>query len=113
MRHILVPTDFSETARTAFEHALELCQDPHDRITLLHVSDTENFTETLIGLDAIGYLSNTLELPSMSTGCTPSFDVDELKIATQQRLEECIDATWRRELQLRRPLKLDVRHSRS
>ena len=98
MRHILVPTDFSQTSRAALEYAIELCQDSHDRITLLHVSDTEDPTETLIGLDAIGYLSNTLELPPTSTGCAPSFDVDELQKATRQRLEECIDATCAREI---------------
>ena len=95
MRHILVPTDFSEAARAALEYAIELCQERHGRITLLHVSDTEKVTETLIGLDAIGYLSSTLELPSASTGCVPSFNVDELKDGTRRRLEECIDATSR------------------
>ena len=95
IRHVLVPTDFSDGAQTALEYAVELCQDFQGRITLLHVSDTEKVTETLIGLDAIGYLSNALELPSASTGCVPSFNVDELKDGTRRRLEECIDATWR------------------
>ena len=97
MRHILVPTDFSETARNAIEYAVELSQGPHDRITLLHVSDTETVNETLIGLDAIEYLSNALELPSPSSECAPTFDVDGLKKVARQRLEECIDATWREE----------------
>ena len=95
MRHILVPTDFSEAARAALEYAIELCQERHGRITLLHVSDTEKVTETLIGLDAIGYLSSALESPSTASGYAPSFNVDELKEVTRKRLEECIDATWR------------------
>ena len=86
MRHILVPTDFSETARAALEYAVELCQDSHDRITLLHVSDTEKaLPKRSSGLDAIGYLSNALELPPTSSGCAPSFNVDELKKVARQK----------------------------
>ena len=95
MRHILVPTDFSEIARAALEYAVELCQDFQGRITLLHVSHTEKVQETLTGLDAIGYLSNTLELPPTSSGCAPTFNVDELKNVARQKLEECVDAAWR------------------
>ena len=110
MRHILVPTDFSEAAQAALEYAIELCQERHGRITLLHVSDTEKVTETLIGLDAIGYLSSALELPSTASGYAPSFNVGEFKEVTRQRLEECIDATCARDSPLRQPLKKDVRH---
>ncbi len=79
MRHILVPTDFGEGALAALEYAVELCQGSQGRITLLHVLHTEKATETLMGLDAIGYLSNALELPPSSSGCAPSFNVDDLK----------------------------------
>jgi nucleotide-binding universal stress UspA family protein len=84
MRHILVPTDFGEGALAALEYAVELCQGSQGRITLLHVLHKEKTTETLMGLDAIGYLSNALELPPSSSGCAPAFNVDELtKLARQ------------------------------
>ncbi len=94
MRHILVPTDFGERALAALEYAIEFCQGSPGRITLLHVLQTEKAAETLMGLDAIGHLANTLELPPSSSGCTPSFNVNELKKLAQQKLEECIDASW-------------------
>ena len=94
MRHILVPTDFGEGALAALEYAVELCQGSPGRITLLHVLHTEKATETLMGLDAIGYLSNALELPPGLSGCAPSFNVDELKRIARQKLEECIGASW-------------------
>jgi nucleotide-binding universal stress UspA family protein len=95
MRHILVPTDFGEASHAALEHAVELCRVFHGRITLLHIAHTEKLTEALVGLDAIGYLSNALESPATSTGCAPSFNVDEWKNVARQKLEECINPAWR------------------
>lgn len=94
MRHFLVPTDFSEAARASLEYAVELCQGLQGRITLLYVSHTERVTETLMGLDAVRYLSDALELPPSSAGCAPSFNVDELKRVARQKLAECIDPAW-------------------
>jgi universal stress protein A len=94
VRHILVPTDFGEVALAALEYAVELCQGSQDRITLLHVRHKEKATKTLVGLDAIGYLSNVLELSPTSSGCAPSFNVDRLKRLARQKLEECIDVSW-------------------
>lgn len=93
MRHLLVPTDFSESAHAALQYAVGLCKDLEGRITLLHVSHTERVTETLMGLDAIENLSRTLSSPSGSAGYAPSFNVDELKTVVQQKLDACVDAT--------------------
>ena len=95
MRHVLVPTDLSETARAALEYAVDLCRDLQGRITLLHVIHAQKVSETLVGLDAIGYLSDTLDLPSDPSRPTPSFNVDDLKIIARQKLEESVDASWR------------------
>ena len=37
IRHILVPTDFSEGSSEAFETALEMARDSGARMTLFHV----------------------------------------------------------------------------
>ena len=95
MRHILVPFDFSEAAQAALAYAVELSQQVPGRITLLHVIYTAKVTETLLGLDALEYLSKTLELPAVSAGIAPSFNVDEVKKVAREKLEESIDATWR------------------
>jgi len=100
MRHLLVPTDFSATAQAALEHAVDLCRDLQGRITLLHVSHTEKVNETLMGLDAVGYLSNALDLPSTASGYAPSFNVDELKKVALRKLEECVNPTWRDSVQV-------------
>jgi nucleotide-binding universal stress UspA family protein len=95
MRHFLVPTDFSEAAQAAFEYAIQLCKDVEGKITLLHVAHTEKVTETLMGMDAIEYLADTLRAPSTSSGCTPSFDVAALKKVALQKLDACVDAAER------------------
>jgi nucleotide-binding universal stress UspA family protein len=59
MSHILVPTDFSETARAALEFAVEMAQHCQGRITLLHVIFAAKVEEQLEGLDAMRYLSAT------------------------------------------------------
>lgn len=38
-RHILFPTDFSDTAERAFQHLDQLVQEAHSAVTLLHVQD--------------------------------------------------------------------------
>lgn len=95
MRHILVPLDFSQAAQVALETAVALCQDMPGRITLLHILHADKTTGAMIGLDAIGYLSQTLESPSMTSGCAPSFDADQLERLAQQKLEERVDPSWR------------------
>ena len=92
MRHLLVPTDFSKTATTALSYAVALCQDLQGRITLLHVTHTEKLNESLMGLDALQYLSSALELPSTAGGFAPSFDMEELKKVAKQKLEECVES---------------------
>jgi universal stress protein A len=105
MRHILVPTDFGEASHAALEHAVELCRAFNGRITLLHIAHTEKITEALIGLDAIGYLSDVLESPTTSSGCAPSFNVDEWKNVARQKLEECIDPAWRGKIRIETALE--------
>lgn len=90
MKHILVPTDFSPPARKALEHAVALSRQFNGKITVLHVSDAEKLSESLVGLEAFGYLSSALELPPASSGCAPSFDVDTLKQAARQKLEDWV-----------------------
>ena len=118
MRHILVPTDCGEAARAAVEQAIELCEVFHGKITLLNVANMEKITEALTGLDAIGYLSHTMEASTMPNGYVPSFNVGEWKMAVQKRLEEWIEPEWRARalivtaVEEGRPSRVIVEHAR-
>ncbi len=57
MRHILVATDFSDTAAAALGQAASLASALGARVTLLHVVYDDKITETLLGLDAMEYLT--------------------------------------------------------
>lgn len=100
MKHILVPTDFSLAARAALEYAIELSRQFNGKITALHVSDSERLSETLIGLDAFGYLSSALERPPTSSGVAPSFDVDALEQAARQKLEDWVAESGHENVQI-------------
>ncbi len=92
MHHILVPTDFSESAQAALDYAVELCQVFKGRITLLHVSYVDKLDESLMGLDAVQYLTRALELPAAQQGYAPTFQVDDLKQIARQKLEGRVTA---------------------
>jgi nucleotide-binding universal stress UspA family protein len=61
MKHILVATDFSDTAAAALLHASKVAKLTGAKITLLHVIFAEKITETLLGLDAMEYLSRAAD----------------------------------------------------
>ncbi len=100
MKHILVPTDFSAAARAALDYAIELSRQFNGKITALHVSDAEKLSETLIGLEAFGYLSSALERPPDSPGFAPSFDVDVIGKAARQKLEDWVAESGHENVQI-------------
>ena len=67
MQHILVPTDFSETAHKALLHALPLAELTGARITLLHVIFHEKLKEVL--WSGIGRLPRGGEHAQIPTHC--------------------------------------------
>ncbi len=87
MRHILVPTDFSDTASAAMAHALALAGEG-DQVTLLHAVFTERLTEELLGLDALEYLTRSMDLPPSQAEYIPSHYVDKIREVAQQKLNE-------------------------
>jgi universal stress protein A len=87
MRHILVPTDFSETASAAVQHAAELAGSG-DTITLLHVVFTERLTEELLGLDALEYLTRSMDLPPGQAPYVPSNYLAKIREAAERKLAE-------------------------
>lgn len=97
MRHILVPFDFSETARHALEVAVDLARDLKARVTLLYVPHTEKVTEGLMGIDAVQYLSRVLDEDDPSAP-TPVFRHEELEQAAREKLEASVDPTWRKDI---------------
>jgi nucleotide-binding universal stress UspA family protein len=54
--HVLVPTDFSDTAQAALNYALDLCEREGARLTLLHVTNRRKAEESLMGFDSLHYL---------------------------------------------------------
>ncbi|MCC6493388.1 MAG: universal stress protein [Pirellulales bacterium] len=87
MRHILVPTDFSDTASAALDHALELAGEG-DRITLLHAIFTERLSEELLGLDALEYLTRSMDLPPGQAQYVPSNYVAKIREEAEKKLSE-------------------------
>jgi nucleotide-binding universal stress UspA family protein len=88
MRHILVATDFSESAAGALAEAADLASKCQGRITLLHVIYAEKITEELLGLDAIEYLSRSLDAPPADAPYVPGQWVSKVREAAQQKLDE-------------------------
>lgn len=57
MKHILVATDFSETAAAALREGARLASLSGARLTLLHVIFTQKISEALFGLDTLEHLA--------------------------------------------------------
>jgi nucleotide-binding universal stress UspA family protein len=57
MKHILVATDFSDTAAAALREGAKLASLSGARLTLLHVIFTQRVSETLLGLDTLEHLA--------------------------------------------------------
>ncbi|RIK85584.1 MAG: universal stress protein UspA [Planctomycetota bacterium] len=87
MRHVLVPTDFSETASAALEHAVRLTGEG-DKLTLLHAVFTERLTEELLGLDALEYLTRSMDLPPGTSHYVPSNYVAKIREVAETKLAE-------------------------
>lgn len=88
MKHILVATDFSETAAAALSQAATLAADTGARLTLLHVIYAEKINETLLGLDAMEYLTRVLSTPSEQAPYSPTLAMDRLREKAQAKLAE-------------------------
>jgi nucleotide-binding universal stress UspA family protein len=88
MKHILVATDFSETAAAALAHAAKLASLTGAKITLLHVIFAEKITETLLGLEAMEYLSRAADEAERRPGGA----FDRLRDAARQKLADAVAA---------------------
>lgn len=88
MKHILVATDFSETAAAALSQAAMLAAATGARLTLLHVIYAEKLNETLLGLDAMEYLTRVLSTPSEQAPYSPTLAMDRLREKAQAKLAE-------------------------
>jgi nucleotide-binding universal stress UspA family protein len=86
MRHILAATDFSETADAALAHAAKLAAALGARVTLLHVVYADKITETLLGLDAMEYLTHIV-----GEGATAAEGVEYLRNSALDKLREAVD----------------------
>lgn len=88
MKHILVATDFSDTAAAALRHAATLATLSGAKITLLHVIFAEKITETLLGLDALEYLARAADEGHRGPGSA----FDRLPEAAQNKLNDAKNA---------------------
>jgi nucleotide-binding universal stress UspA family protein len=88
MKHILVATDFSDTAAAALAHAAEIARLAGAKITLLHVIFAEKITETLLGLDAMEYLARAADEAERRPGGA----FDRLREAAREKLAALVDA---------------------
>jgi nucleotide-binding universal stress UspA family protein len=112
MRHILVPTDFSDTAQAALVYAVDLCRDLRGRLTVLHVVFAEKYENEFPGLDAFGYLS-----ASANSAGRPEGTILQWKALAFEKLNSSIDPKWRDGLSIEtvvaegRPSKAIVEHA--
>ncbi len=88
MKHILVATDFSETAAAALAHAAAVAKLSGAKISLLHVIFAEKINETLLGLDAIEYLSRAVDEAERRPGGA----FDRLRDAAREKLAQAVAA---------------------
>lgn len=86
MRHILAATDFSDTAAAALAQAAKLAAALGARVTLLHVVYDDKITETLLGLDAMEYLTRIV-----GEGATAEEGAEYLRNSALDKLREAID----------------------
>src|SRR5262245_7390940 len=88
MKHILVATDFSETAAAALAYAAKLAQLAGAKITLLHVIFADKLTETLLGLEAMEYLARAADEAERGSGGA----FERLREAASGKLAEAVAA---------------------
>lgn len=88
MKHILVATDFSDPAAAALREAAKLAGMCGGRITLLHVIYAEKISETLLGLDALEYLSRAAD----GSAFDPSQAVARMHESAEKKLAEAVSA---------------------
>lgn len=88
MKHILVATDFSDTAASALAQAAKLAASTGAKLTLLHVIYVEKINEALLGLDAMEYLTRVMSAPSESTPYAPTLAMDRVRDTAKAKLEE-------------------------
>lgn len=88
MKHILVATDFSEPAAAALREAAKLAALSGAHITLLHVIFTDKINETLLGLDALEYLSRAAD----EGGYDPNQTLIRLRESAERKLAEAVAA---------------------
>jgi nucleotide-binding universal stress UspA family protein len=86
MRHILAATDFSDTATAALAQAAKLAPALGARVTLLHVVYDDKITETLLGLDAMEYLTRIV-----GEGATAEEGAAYLRNSALDKLQEAIN----------------------
>jgi nucleotide-binding universal stress UspA family protein len=117
MRHILVPTDFSQAAQAAIDYAVDLCRDLGGRLTLLHVIFADRLQNEFPGLDALGYLSASRDEPQIAS--ERGRDLEQWKAVALEKLNGCINAKWPTELAIDtvvvegRPSERIVEHART
>jgi nucleotide-binding universal stress UspA family protein len=87
MQHILVPTDFSDTACAALHYAADLAERLGAQITVLHVVFAERIEDELSGLDALAYLSAARD----PAGKPPQWDPDAWLSACRARLQALVE----------------------
>jgi nucleotide-binding universal stress UspA family protein len=90
MKHFLVPTDFSEPADAAFAKAVELATFTGAKVTLFHVIYTEKINETLLGLDAMEYLTRVMNTPTEQAPYSPTLASERLRQEAEERLSKAI-----------------------
>ena len=94
MQHLLVPYDFKDTAHGALDVAFGLAKKLGARITLLYVAHTETVTEAFFGLNAVRYLSSTLERDE-DDAPAPALAFDALIATAQGKLEDVVALEWK------------------
>ena len=92
MKHILVATDFSDTAASALTEAAKLAAGTGAKLTLLHVIYSEKINEALLGLDAMEYLTRVMSSPTESTPYAPNLGIDRLREAAKEKLEKAVES---------------------
>lgn len=90
MKHILVATDFSDTAAAALAQGVALASATGAKLTLLHVIYAEKINETLLGLDAMEYLTRVMSTPTEQAPYSPTLGMDRLREAAEEKLQESV-----------------------
>jgi nucleotide-binding universal stress UspA family protein len=91
MKHLLVATDFSETAAAALAQAATLAAATGARLTLLHVIYAEKIHETLLGLDAMEYLTQVMSTPTeQAPPYSPTLAMERLREAAEEKLAAAV-----------------------